>query len=542
MSLVIPTAFAFVVLRFDSFLAAMKTTSSGSSDSAASDSEDAANQATPNRVLDQKTGADRRRSARPDEARVLEHFRRLRGPAELLRDHDRDPLREHLVMIHAPLVEHCARSLSSSEDLLEDLVQEGNIGLIKAVDRYDPEKGVRFSTYACHLITGEMRHYLRDLGKMIHEPGWHSELRRQVERAAEDLIQKLGRPPRPEEVGHALDMQPQVVRKVLESSKTLSVSSLDTDDDDDESPSKLRLFDESDYSLPLLATSVEDRITLGEALPQLREQEKRAVTMFYYGEKTKTEVARELGVSVNYAAYLIKKGLEQLRKIIESEAPLHLAAPPLPSTIAWHDLPRWVDENKSSLLRAVSAAYEAPQNYPTTNELSTPNDNQKHLNGTSNGNSVVPGLALETPSAKAASAKAPNAKNEYSMLLFRIANWREATANFNVESCRESNRLVAELTRRSCRKADKIVSINAAPFGGLALIALVGGGEIVGQRVRERWMKACAPTAIAPPNAAIAGELQKQFAVVSAPRDGKEPQQLVQKLEELAQDAQARAN
>ena len=534
----------------------MKTTS-GSPDSAAPDSENAinaaANSAAPVSNVGKKTGgAERRRSPRPDEAQVLEQFRRLRGPAELLRDGDRKPLREHLVMIHAPLVEHCARALTSSEDLLEDLVQEGNIGLIKAVDRYDPEKGVRFSTYACHLITGEMRHYLRDLGKMIHEPGWHSELRRQVERAAEDLIQKLGRSPKPEEVGHALDMQPQIVRKVLESSNTLSVSSLDTDDEDDESPTKLRLFDESDYSLPLLSTSVENRVTLGEALPQLREQEKRAVTMFYYGEKTKTEVARELGVSVNYAAYLIKKGLEQLRKIIESEAPLHLAAPPLPSTIAWHDLPRWVDENKSSLLRAASAAYETPQSANAANETAPQNGSAKQLNGTQNNGAdsenrlveseIVTDETSKNANVKSASTKTSNAKNEYSMLLFRIANWRDATANFDDSLCRESDRLVAELTRRSCRKADKVVTVDNAPFGGLTLIALVGGGEIVGQRVRERWMKACAPAAIAPPNAAISGELKKQFAAASAPRDGNEPRQLMQKLEQFAQDAEARAN
>ena len=529
----------------------MKTTSSGASASAVPDAENAAtNSAEANKTVGAKTGgAERRRSPRPNEAQVLEQFRRLRGPAELLRDGDRDPLREHLVMIHAPLVEHCARALTSSEDLLEDLMQEGNIGLIKAVDRYDPEKGVRFSTYACHLITGEMRHYLRDLGKMIHEPGWHSELRRQVERAAEDLIQKLGRPPRPEEVGHALDMQPQVVRKVLESGNTLSVSSLDTDDEDDESASKMRLFDESDYSIPLLSTSVEDRITLGDALPQLRELEKRAVTMFYYGEKTKTQVARELGISVNYAAYLIKKGLEQLRQIIESEAPLHLATPPMPATIAWHDLPRWVDEHKTSLSRAANAAY---QTRATNSGNAAPqNTNGQHVNGNLSGanaenaaanNADAENEALNIAAANNVTTKVSSAKNEYSMLLFRIANWREATANFNDELCRESDRLVTELTRRSCRKADKVVAIDSAPFGGLALVALVGGGEIVGRRVRERWMKACESTAIAPPNAEISTELKKQFAAASAPRDGDEPQQLLQKLEQLAQAAEARSN
>jgi RNA polymerase sigma-B factor len=71
-----------------------------------------------------------------------------------------------------------------------------------------------------------MRHYLRDLGKLIHEPGWHAQLRAQVTRSSEQLTQKLGRAPRPEEIASSLDIQPQIVRKVLESNNLLSVASL----------------------------------------------------------------------------------------------------------------------------------------------------------------------------------------------------------------------------------------------------------------------------------------------------------------------------
>ena len=92
----------------------------------------------------------------------------------------RGALRDHLVLVHASLVDYCARGFLASGEPVEDLVQEGYIGLVKAVDRYDPDKGIKFSTYACHLISGEIRHYLRDLGRLIHEPGWHSELRQRI--------------------------------------------------------------------------------------------------------------------------------------------------------------------------------------------------------------------------------------------------------------------------------------------------------------------------------------------------------------------------
>jgi RNA polymerase sigma factor (sigma-70 family) len=208
--------------------------------------------------------APRLAGGRPDEVTLTEQFRRMRGPAQDVRGGDRESLRDYLVLVHAPLVEHCARSFSASGEPLEDLVQEGTIGLIKAVDRFDPDKGVRFSTYACHLISGEMRHYLRDLGKLIHEPGWHAQLRAQVTRSSEQLTQKLGRVPRPEEIASSLDIQPQIVRKVLESNNLLSVASLDVENDDQEGESSAsvgnvstRGYDETDNADLPLAMRVE---------------------------------------------------------------------------------------------------------------------------------------------------------------------------------------------------------------------------------------------------------------------------------------------
>jgi RNA polymerase sigma-B factor len=263
---------------------------------------------------------------RPDEATLAEQFRRLRGPAQEVRGGDRELLRDHLVLVHAPLVEHCARSFTASGEPLEDLVQEGTIGLIKAVDRFDPDKGVRFSTYACHLVSGEMRHYLRDLGKLIHEPGWHAQLRAQVTRNSEQLTQKLGRAPRPEEIATSLGIQPQIVRKVQESNNLLSVASLDAESDDVDSDNSApvgnvstRGYDETDTADVPLAMRVENRVVLAHALPQLRDLEQRAVRMFYFDECSKTEIARQLGISVNYAAYLVKRGVEHLRRIIEAD-------------------------------------------------------------------------------------------------------------------------------------------------------------------------------------------------------------------------------
>jgi DNA-binding CsgD family transcriptional regulator len=104
-------------------------------------------------------------------------------------------------------------------------------------------------------------------------------------------------------------------------------------------------YDEADASLGSISASVENRLTLDAALPQLRDLEQRAVKLFYYGEYSKTEIARQMGISVNYAAYLVKRGVEHLRRIIESEAPLHTAKPSLPLPLEWADLARWIEDN-----------------------------------------------------------------------------------------------------------------------------------------------------------------------------------------------------
>ncbi len=377
-------------------------------------------------------------SVRASDDSVANYFRRLRGAADDLRGGNRQPLRDYLVLLHSSLVDHCARTFLSSGEPLEDLLQEGSIGLIKAVDRFDPDKGVRFSTYACHLIAGEMRHYLRDLGKMIHEPGWHAELRGQILRATDDLTQKLGRPPQAEEIASALDMQTNVVRRVLDSGNVLAVTSLDTESEDENGAPKLHSYDETDSALEPLSTSVENRLTLNAAIPQLRDLEQRAVTLFYYGEHSKTEIARQMGISVNYAAYLVKRGVEHLRRIIESEAPVQTALPAPPLPLAWSAVSRWIEENMT-------------------------------YNGT---------------------------MREFALLLCVIPNWNEATSRLNEAERSQAEQGAAIVMRRSCRKADKVVTLSDAPFVGLSFLALMPNTAATGERAADRWCRACTMSSI----------------------------------------------
>ncbi len=350
---------------------------------------------------------------------VAERFQRLRGPQQLLREGDRASLRDHLVMEHRWLVSQCARAFAGGDEPLEDLIQEGTIGLIKAVDRFDPDKGVRFSTYAGHLILGEMRHYLRDLGKMIHEPGWHAQLRVQVMRATDNLAQKLGRAPELDEIAASMSVPPQTVARVLESQNLLSVASLDVDDEnaDGVTRSEMRLL-ESDGEQPI-STQVENHLALGEAIGQLRDLEQRAVSLFFYEDCSKTEIARRLGISVNYAAYLVKRGVEHLRLLIEPDEAVKSAprAPKIVAPIApvrWDDALDWIARHRTGKTEAT-----------------------------------------------------------FSLMLLRIRNWNEATAQLSVEQKAQARVAAIELARRCCRKTDHAVEILNAPSNGLALLALM---------------------------------------------------------------------
>jgi RNA polymerase sigma-B factor len=439
---------------------------------------------------------------------LAEQFRRLRGPAQEVRGGDRESLRDHLVLVHAPLVEHCARSFSASGEPLEDLVQEGTIGLIKAVDRFDPDKGVRFSTYACHLISGEMRHYLRDLGKLIHEPGWHAQLRAQVTRSSEQLTQKLGRVPRPEEIASSLDIQPQIVRKVLESNNLLSVASLDVENDDQEGESSAsvgnvstRGYDETDNADLPLAMRVENRVVLAHALPQLRDLEQRAVRMFYFDECSKTEIARQLGISVNYAAYLVKRGVEHLRRIIEAD--------PQIAPVAAHG-------GVSRVLAAADVGL-AQQRVVSLNRLPQWIDQ-----------TLQPGKRT----AKAANTTKSDAPfKPLALSLLQIRNWKEATGHLDDEVQETARAAAHSLAQRCCRKADTVVEISDSDSRGLNLLALLPNTGEPGRRVGERWLRTCDSRTIYPPNPTLIDALLSEYSFVYAPEHGQTSRELLAVLQ-----------
>lgn len=438
-----------------------------------------------------------------DEESTMRLFRRLRGPKDALRGGDSQALRDHLVMTHSPLVEHCARNFMASGEPLDDLVQEGYVGLIKAVDRYDPEKGIKFSTYACHLISGEIRHYLRDLGRLIHEPGWHFELRQRIARTSDQLSQKIGRPPTPEEIAASLSVKVETVRDVLRNAQTLNVESLDSKESNENDEGGLSVLEKHDASRGTPHRGhegrIEDQLFLEAALPQLKELEQQAVTLFFFEDLSKSEIARRLGISVNYVSYLVKRGTENLRRILE--------ATEVPATA--HTQAAGLSQQQAR------AAYllELARGEAHRDERRTfrPKARVPALSR--------PGVSSLTQFAGWLDEEANRAGRyggEFSVLWFQIRNWAEAVRNLTGGEKRSSTAAAAAVVRRKCRAVDKVATMNSVDPPGqhfLVLLPATGQpGQSLGRRLTEAFDNHQLPL--------IKAELQTRLAYATFPADG----------------------
>jgi RNA polymerase sigma-B factor len=228
-------------------------------------------------------------------------------------------LRDQLISQHLYLVQTVARKFAGLGESHEDLLQEGAMGLINAVDLFDPERGVQFSTYATHLVEGQIRHYLRDRGKLIKQPAWVQELTTKIIKATDALTQELNRAPTLEEVAERVETSTSNIRRMLEARERSKVASLDSARADDDGqgpavdPEKLRTDDSDDVHLP-----IEDKIFLRDAMSRLKTLERKVVHLFYYLDLNQTEIARRLGISVNYASYLLRRAVAKLKQAFEA--------------------------------------------------------------------------------------------------------------------------------------------------------------------------------------------------------------------------------
>lgn len=226
-------------------------------------------------------------------------------------DPRRADLREELVTMHLPLVRHLAARYRDRGESMEDLVQVGTIGLIHAVDRYDPDHGAEFSTFATPTILGEIKRHFRDRAWAVRVPRRLQELSARISTRTEELTASLHRSPTVRELAQSLGVSEEEVLDALESRGVHAIASLDAERDEDDGTTAT-LADRVGAEDDALA-AVEDHESLRPLLAALPERERRIILLRFFEHRSQSEIARELGISQMHVSRLLARTLAGLR-------------------------------------------------------------------------------------------------------------------------------------------------------------------------------------------------------------------------------------
>jgi RNA polymerase sigma-B factor len=219
--------------------------------------------------------------------------------------------REELVVMYRPLAEYLARRFYGRGEPIEDLVQVATIGLIKAIDRFDLSREVKFSTYATATIVGELKRHFRDKGWALRVPRRLQEAGLKVGNAVAELSQDLGRAPTVREIGERTELTEEEVLEAMETVHAYSTASLDAPTDE-EGVTSLQKLGAEDESFELL----ERWTTVAPALRELPARERRILYLRFFRGLTQTQIAEELGISQMHVSRLLSRTLTVLRHAV----------------------------------------------------------------------------------------------------------------------------------------------------------------------------------------------------------------------------------
>ena len=222
--------------------------------------------------------------------------------------------RDELAALYQPLAEYLARRFYGRGEPLEDLVQVANVGLIKAIDRFDPGRGVKFSTYATATVVGELKRHFRDKGWALRVPRRLQEAGMSVGRAVTDLSQELGRSPTIKEIAGRTGLTQEDVLEAMETAQAYTAASLDAPTDDEGATEGERLGEEEE-AFDLL----EGWTTVAPVIRELPRRERTILYLRFFRGLTQTQIAEELGISQMHVSRLLSRTLEELRRAVGPE-------------------------------------------------------------------------------------------------------------------------------------------------------------------------------------------------------------------------------
>ncbi|HVF76499.1 MAG TPA: RNA polymerase sigma factor SigF [Acidimicrobiales bacterium] len=223
--------------------------------------------------------------------------------------------RSALIEAHLGLAEYLARRFNNRGEPLDDLVQVASTGLIKAVDRFEPERGLEFSTYATHTIVGELKRHFRDKGWAVRVPRRMQELHLRLATLVNTLNQDLGRSPTIPEIAQAAAVSEEEVLEAMEAGQAYRFTSLDAPVTGEEGGSLGSTIGEDDDSM----ADVEHRVSLSPLIAQLPPRQQKILHLRFFEGLTQSEIATRLGISQMHVSRLLARSLTQLRQNASEE-------------------------------------------------------------------------------------------------------------------------------------------------------------------------------------------------------------------------------
>jgi RNA polymerase sigma-B factor len=245
----------------------------------------------------------------------------LAGERALLRRYAKEGspmVREELVERFMPLARRLASRYAGGAEPFDDLVQVASVGLVKAIDRFDPERGTAFSTFAVPTILGELKRHFRDRGWSVHVPRDVQERILKVERATAELPARLGRAPTVADIAEKLEVTDEEVLEAMHASQGHHAISLDASstlaDGDDPAPLSERIG-----KADLGFDTVEYGAAIAPALDEISERDRKVLHLRFVEDMTQSEIADRIGVSQMHVSRILRATLDRLREAVEVE-------------------------------------------------------------------------------------------------------------------------------------------------------------------------------------------------------------------------------
>jgi RNA polymerase sigma-B factor len=227
--------------------------------------------------------------------------------------------RDELIERFLPLARKLARRYVPSSEPYEDLVQVASLGLVKAVERFDPDRGFAFTSFAVPTIVGELKRYFRDTGWALHVDRSAQERARRVVDAQHQISGRTGRMPTIGELAQFLELSQEEVLDGLQTAEAYGALSLDAPvvGDEDGTPSRLEAIGDEDERLEL----VDRHVTIFAAAKCLPERERRILFLRFGEDLTQSEIAERVGVSQMQVSRLLRRALQRLRDLTDDRQP-----------------------------------------------------------------------------------------------------------------------------------------------------------------------------------------------------------------------------